>query len=473
MKAKKLICTIISAILMLTMLVTGCSPAGMEDEGGGDKIRLKISVFQAGEGIAWLESIAAEYEKENPNVKVVFKGDAGMEGQAQNIIGSDNVGAMSDIYSCINDDNFFTNINNGRLEPLNSVFEMSIGDGKIVKDVMLDDVIEANQVNGTYYAMPWHRQALGIIYNKGMFEEKGWKVPTTFKEYYELCDTICATTNIAPFSYCGGVTDGYMQEFLLNLMFQYGGKSAMKEFYAAESADVYLQEGRVKAYETIGRMIAGEYDDGKGNKESWVLDGSSGFDHLEVQREFIKGNCAMMLGGSWFPIEMKTYLERYPNFKAEMMHTPWINENKTSLDGGTQNANITTPTRFVVPKLAKNKEIAKDFLRFINTKEMRQLFIESLNGTPRPTKYDDINLDECKLDDFGKSVVRIVENDFFYNGVGQNSMFINSTLKNTFTYGELCKTFNKTLLTENQIISRAQSLAKGDYEIALQKFSIQ
>ncbi len=469
MKAKRFICAIITCVLMLSTLLAGCNPAG--DDGG--KIRLRISVFQAGEGIAWLEDIAAAYEQENPNVKIVIKGDAGMEGTAQNVISSDNTSAMSDIYSCINDTNFYNYIVNGRIESLNDVYEMSIGDEKKVKDVILEDAALAMKYNDTYYAMPWHRQAVGIIYNKGMFEEKGWQVPTTFSEYYALCNTICATTNIAPFAYCGGVTDGYMQEFLLNLMFQYGGKTAINEFYAAESAEVYKQEGRVKAYETVGRMIAGEYDDGKGNKESWVLDGSSSFDHLQVAKEFIKGNCAMMVGGSWFPIENQTYLEHYPNFKAEMMHCPWIQDSKTSLDGGTQCANITYATRLIIPKLAANKEIAKDFLRFMNTKEMRKTFIETMKGTPRPTTYDDIDLDACKLDDFAKSVIDIVENDFTYNGVGKSTMFINSTLKDTFNYGELCKTFNKTLLTENQIIARAKSLADGDYAVAVEKFNIQ
>ena len=312
MKTKRFICAIICFVLMLSALV-GCTPAGMDT---GDKIRLKVSVFQAGEGIKWLEDIAAEYEKVNPNVKIVIKGDAGMEGMAQNVIQSDNVSGMSDIYSCINDTNFYNNVNNDRLEPLNDVYEMSIGDGKTVKDVILSDALPSMKVDDNYYAMPWHKQAMGIIYNKGLFDEKGWEVPTTFTEYYALCNKICETTNIAPLGYCGGVTDGYFQEFLLNLMFQYGGKTAMTEFYAAESAEVYKQEGRVKAYETVGRMIAGEYDDGRGNKKSWVLDGSTSFDHLQINKEFIKGNCAMMIGGSWFPIEAQTYLEHYPNFKV-------------------------------------------------------------------------------------------------------------------------------------------------------------
>ena len=471
MKVKKLIISIISFVLAFTTLISvvGCSPVG----DGGDKIRLKISVFQAGEGIKWLEDIAAAYELENPNVKVVIKGDAGMEGTAQNVIESDNVSAMSDIYSCLNDANFYNNINSGRLESLNDVYEMSIGDGKKVKDVLKEDAMLRMQYNNNYYAMPWHKQAVGIIYNKGLFEQKGWKVPTTFKEYYELCNTICETTSIAPLGYCGGVTDGYFQEFLLNLMFQYGGKTALNEFYAAESAEVYKQEGRVKAYETVGRMIAGEYDDGKGHKKSWVLDGSSSYDHNQINKEFIKGNCAMMIGGSWFTVEAKTYLEYYPNFKAAMMPTPWIQESKTSLDGGTEFANITNSTRLVIPKLAANKDVAKDFLRFMNTKEMRKVFIESMGGTPRPTTYDDIDLESCNIGDFGKSVVYMVENGFSYNGVGKSSMFINSTLKDTFNYGELCKTFNSTLLTENQIISRAQSLANSDYSVAVEKFKIQ
>ena len=43
------------------------------------------------------------------------------------------------------------------------------------------------------YALPYAANAAGILYNKDMFEENGWKIPTTWSEFTTLCETISAS----------------------------------------------------------------------------------------------------------------------------------------------------------------------------------------------------------------------------------------------------------------------------------------
>lgn len=43
------------------------------------------------------------------------------------------------------------------------------------------------------YAVPYMANAAGILYNKDMFEEHGWEIPTTWSEFTELCDTVKAS----------------------------------------------------------------------------------------------------------------------------------------------------------------------------------------------------------------------------------------------------------------------------------------
>lgn len=43
------------------------------------------------------------------------------------------------------------------------------------------------------YALPYAANARGILYNKDMFEENGWKIPTTWSEFTTLCETISAS----------------------------------------------------------------------------------------------------------------------------------------------------------------------------------------------------------------------------------------------------------------------------------------
>ena len=49
--------------------------------------------------------------------------------------------------------------------------------------------LEFVPTEGTY-AVPYVANAAGILYNKDMFEENGWQIPTTWDEFLTLLDTI-------------------------------------------------------------------------------------------------------------------------------------------------------------------------------------------------------------------------------------------------------------------------------------------
>ena len=114
MKIKKWLSLTLAAFMSLGFCA--CGPAGLDDDEIDDpndtRTRLRVSVYKAGFGIDWLNAIAAEYEKENPNVKVVVKGDKDMEGTAQTYLETGKVGdaGLSDIYSCISDANYYKNV---------------------------------------------------------------------------------------------------------------------------------------------------------------------------------------------------------------------------------------------------------------------------------------------------------------------------------------------------------------------------
>lgn len=54
---------------------------------------------------------------------------------------------------------------------------------------MLGDISE----NGKLYYLPGPAQVRGIVYNKTMFEERGWQIPTNFDEFLALCSAIEAS----------------------------------------------------------------------------------------------------------------------------------------------------------------------------------------------------------------------------------------------------------------------------------------
>ena len=53
----------------------------------------------------------------------------------------------------------------------------------------IDEALKFVPIEGTY-AVPYVANAAGILYNRDMFEEHGWTIPTTWDELLTLCDTI-------------------------------------------------------------------------------------------------------------------------------------------------------------------------------------------------------------------------------------------------------------------------------------------
>lgn len=60
-----------------------------------------------------------------------------------------------------------------------------------IKEAYLKNAKELEFIpqDGTY-ALPYMANAAGVLYNKDIFEEHGWTIPTTLDEFYALCDEI-------------------------------------------------------------------------------------------------------------------------------------------------------------------------------------------------------------------------------------------------------------------------------------------
>lgn len=54
-------------------------------------------------------------------------------------------------------------------------------------------MLDAIARDGKLYYLPGPAQVRGIVYNKTLFKEKGWQVPTNYEEFIELCHTIEAS----------------------------------------------------------------------------------------------------------------------------------------------------------------------------------------------------------------------------------------------------------------------------------------
>ncbi len=415
---KKIISVILGSVIGLSALgFAGCA-FGVEDPFADDgRTVLRVSYYEAGYGGEWMEQIAAAFEKEHPDVRVSLDGDYNMEQYVGLRLENAEQGAdVADIYTTYSRVNFTTWAQKGYLEDLTDLYDRETPDGVKLKDVLLPDALRTGKIDdsNTYWGVPWTTTVSGFIYNAKLFEENGWDTsPETLDDFLALCETIReaevqnGNATVAPLVYSGATEHGYYSHPLKSWFRMYQGEQGFNEFYEYESADVYHMEGRLKAYEAMAQILGNGY----AMSPSQTFD-STRLVYQAAQREFIMGNAAMITAGSWLETEMSGFLKGYPDFEMKIMPMPKIYASEQDgkyydLAGQeVQHINSGSADNFIIPKHAKQKELAKEFLLFMASQDMLTLYTQYTNS-PRPYKYE--NNDWSSLSTFGQSVMEVYQ----------------------------------------------------------------
>ena len=70
-------------------------------------------------------------------------------------------------------------------------------------------IMNQRDVDGALYMLAGTYSVFSMLYNKSLFEEKGWTVPTTNDEFTALCRQIREETDIIPVTHCGFAVGTY------------------------------------------------------------------------------------------------------------------------------------------------------------------------------------------------------------------------------------------------------------------------
>ncbi len=115
-------------------------------------------------------------------------------------------------------------IKDRNIAELTDVLSMTIpGESTKVSDKIVGGFTDTSVTNpygdGVTYLAPMFYSPCGLFYNAGLFEEKGWSVPATWDEMWELAEKAQAEGSYL-FTY---PTTGYFDAFLYALMYSVGG----------------------------------------------------------------------------------------------------------------------------------------------------------------------------------------------------------------------------------------------------------
>lgn len=472
MKKTKLFSLAMSACLMMSSVGTlaGCADL-FGTQSGGQVGVLKIEAFEGGSGANYAQALADAYNVYNPDVTIDVTCDPLVPESAPTALEAKS--SSADIYM-VNGLNIGSLCENaqGALEPLNDVYaakpktDAEQGD-KTIEQLINSEILPSMKYGGdrepyagNYYAMPTGSNPHSLIINKtamdGIFGAGNWTVPRTTKELIEVCDAIKAKSpkvtiagqqeDVYSFMYAGNALE-YWRYMWYPWIAQYDGINVYKDALnnridGAYNKDAAFSEGKTKALEELEIILK--------RANGYCHPDSMSNKHTTVQKYFMQGKAAMMVCGDWIESETETdytpdlMMVRSPILSAlgeklGMTETQLretvsaVDEGKTSVTGveaadfkAVEDARsivftLANTQIAVIPCTSVNKDIAKDFLRFLYSKEGFDVFAKESGGARLP--INDYKLEESLVSTmtmFGKSVKDLAEGKTQYIYTGSN-----------------------------------------------------
>ena len=249
-------------------------------------------------------------------------------------------------------------IKDNNIADITDVLSMTVpGEDVTVADKIAGGFTETSLTNpygdGKTYLAPMFYSPCGLFYNAGLFAEKGWEVPTTWDEMWELGDK-AMEEGIYLFTY---PTTGYFDAFMYALMYTVGGP----EFFDAAT---HYEEGiwdtaeAQECFDIIAKLATytNPITPAQANDQ----------DFTQNQQLVLDNKALFMPNGTWIVGEM-----------AEAPRAEGFQWGMTALPAATEGGDRYSYTWFEqawIPAGAENIDAAKQFIAFLYSDTACEIF---------------------------------------------------------------------------------------------------
>ena len=406
---------------------------------------LNIRVWEGGFGLKWLDNVIDAFNDKYPDVTIkvdpsvermqVF-GDITGKGSKYDLVFQD--ARLMDYTDC--------------LEPLDDVYAYTNkGESVAVGDKLFDLYRECLNYKGSYYQIPYAVGTYGIVYNSDYISDS--EVPVTTDELIALCANL-KSASLTPIIFSGETGTGYWDFAYATWFAQYEGRDA---YWASLSGQIIDENGEKKydpstAYLQGGLEAMQVCEDLLWYQNGYIETSSTGLQFIIAQRDFLKGKAAMMYNGSWLFNEMELMFPNGTDYDFKMMKMPVISsivDKCTTIDNDAELSSLIKAidagaTSFSgvnevdfetvkaarnfyyagaegatagIPINARNKQIAKEFLKFMYSEAGIEAHADAKVGCVLPVK--DINMAIPTDNTFTETTYSIMLNNevFFNNAV--------------------------------------------------------
>lgn len=220
------------------------------------------------------------------------------------------------------------------------------------------DILEGLEfvpTEGTY-GVPYVANAAGILYNREMFKEHGWQIPTTWEELVTLCETI-QSEGILPFYF--GFKDTWTCLAPWNaLAVDLAPSDVCKQVNAGNTT--FTGEYREIAEKMLELLNYGE-------------EGPFAYGYNDACTAFANGESAMYTIGSYAVPQIQSV-------NPDMDIDSFVMPGSSDANGNTLNSGV--DLQFCVTKACPNKEAAYEVLDFLLEDENIQMYLDDQKAVP-------------------------------------------------------------------------------------------
>ena len=347
------------ALASSVALLAGC--ASTTGGGDADGNAVKIAAFEGGYGAEAYQEVVAAYRADNPDVDIELTTSRTLADQLTPQVAA---GQYPDlVFLGLGAEEGFTEsfVRDRSLEDLTSVLDETVpGEDVTVRDKLTEGVVGGLGTNpyggDETYLMPMFASPTGLVYDSGLFDEKGWDVPTTWDELFTIADQAQAE-GIALFTY---PTTGYLDSYFFSLLATVGGEDFYEDVMTYEP-DVWMSDEATEALELTTRLFSYASPETVGF--------ANGQDFTKNQQSVLENRTVFMPNGAWISNEMAD-APRADGFSWAMAPVP-------ALEAGDERYLTTSIETAWIPAEAEHKDEAKRFLAYVYSDEAADIFLEA------------------------------------------------------------------------------------------------
>ncbi|MDO4329682.1 MAG: extracellular solute-binding protein [Lachnospiraceae bacterium] len=345
MKSKKrMLSLFLAGVMPAGALLTGCG----QGQSNSGKIEIELVQYKP-EAVAVFEKLEEEFNRTHDNIHLTIESP----NDAMTILKTRYIREdYPDIIGIGGDINYSYFIDSNILADVSDYPGLAT-----IKPAYVDilEGLEFVPTEGTY-GVPYVANAAGVLYNRAMFQEHGWEIPTTWDEFISLCEEIKAA-GIQPLYF--GFKDTWTCLAPWNaLAVGLAPADVCKQVNRGEAT--FTEEYREIAEKMLEMLQYGE-------------DGPFAYGYNDACTAFANGESAMYTIGSYAVPQIKSV---NPDMDIDSFTMP-ANDNA---DGNILNSGV--DLQFCVMSACENKEAAYEVLDFLLAHENVQAYLDDQNAVP-------------------------------------------------------------------------------------------